>query len=51
MSSPFSPLTSEIDEVAAATPLSPAAEVPVDGFALLVMKFLVWTEDNKRNKV
>lgn len=38
MSSPFSPLTSEIDEVAAATPLSPA-EAPADGL-VVVMKFL-----------
>jgi hypothetical protein len=34
-------LTSEIDEVAAATPRSPAAEGPADAFALLVMKVFV----------
>jgi hypothetical protein len=49
MSSPFSPLTSEMDEVAAATPLSPA-ELAADVFAVVVMNFFSWTEDNKPNK-
>ena len=35
------PFTSEIDEVAAATPLSPAAEVPAGAFAFVVINFSV----------